>query len=244
MRKYILLAIAATAVFTLASCKKDDGHSLDTSYYSLATVDNPQENPSGFVFTTDGGKEMWVAGTAITSYGPRNGSRIFANYSILYDRPDSDPYDHHVKLNDYHKVLVKDAVFLNEENEKLIGNDQISVRKIWVSGGFVNIDFILVGNDKAHYLNLVRDHMLYYMDGKIHLEFRHNLNEDAELMDLRGIVSFNPDPVLPEYVKLPADIVIHWKSPTGERSYEVSYDKAANEPAPSDNLNMGKAVFQ
>ncbi len=243
MRKYILFILGAAAAFTMISCKDDDGHSLGTSYMSLATVENPHEKPTGFVFTTDGGNSMWVAATGIPSYGPKNDTRILADYSILYDRPESDPYDYYVKLNDYYNVLTKDAVFMDEENGE-IANDPISVRKIWVSGGFINIDFVLTGNNKTHYLNLVSNPLADYRDGKTHLDFRHNKNDDAGLLDLRGIISFNPDTVLAEGAGLPLDIVIHWKAPSGDSTYEVSYDKKTNEEASSDKVNMGKAAFR
>jgi len=239
MKKYILLIAVSLTALAMTACK-DDGHSLNTSYTAMAIVDNPGDKPSGFVFNTDGGRAMWVAGTSLP-YGPQDGSRILANYSLLYDRPESDPYDHYVKLNDYYKVLTKDAILLDGENEENIANDPIYVRKIWVSGGFINIDFVLEGNNKIHYLNLVSNTLADYGDDKIHLEFRHNKNEDAELLDLRGIASFNPDTVLAEGTELPLNIVIHWKTPSQERSYEITYDKKVDEEPSSDNISSGKA---
>lgn len=237
--------MGAMVAFVSTSCKKDDGgHSLGTSYFSLATVDNPQKKPSGFVFTTDSGKEMWVAGTGIPSYGPKNGSRILADYSILYDRPDSDPYDHYVRLNDYYEVLTKDAVVREDGYKGEINGDPIYVRKIWVSGGYINIDFLIESSGGTNILNLVSYTQADYGDGKIHLEFNRQKAFGGKLLDLGGIVSFDPDPVLPEGARLPVDIVIHWKTSIDNMSYELTYDKNIEEEPSAGIFKIGKAVIE
>lgn len=234
MKKYVLFISFALAGLVLAGCN-DDGYSLGDVWVSMATVENPDQELY-FYFTTDGGERMWAGATTSNTYRPKDGQRILAYYTILSDGPSSGAYDHDVQMKGARNVLAKDAVIVSDEaGSEALGNDPVGMRKIWVGGGYVNFDFIFVGYNKAHTVNLARNDTKTYDDGKLHLEFRHNANEDGNMYDMWALASLDPRAVM-EDPAAEVDIVIHyWVSPSSgtsdlvERTFEVKYSASRAE---------------
>jgi hypothetical protein len=104
---------------------------------------------------------------------------------------DGTSYDHKVRLNDLYEVLTKEIFNITAAIQDSIGNDQIAVSDIWIGSDYLNVEFNYAGYNKIHYINLVSDSTKKYSDNKVHLEFRHNANNDYVTYSKWGIASFN-----------------------------------------------------
>ncbi|MDR3094741.1 MAG: NigD-like protein [Bacteroidales bacterium] len=220
--KTILLMMVLTSVL-LSSCKDDDGYSLGKYWVNIATVENPK-GQNYFMFTLDNGDRMWTAATGLWGYHPKDGQRIIANYTILSDKNAGSSYNHDVRLNGVHTVLTKDIFAVTPETQDSIGNDRVRIDDIWIGSDYLNVEFRFNGQNKVHCINLVSDALKGYDDGKIHLEFRHNANDDAATYSQWSIASFRLKPLQQEGVDR-LTIVIHtseYQHPD-EQTYEVVY---------------------
>ena len=205
-----------------ASCEKS-GYSLGDIWVSIATVENP-DNSSAFFFRLDNDERMWTAATSLPHYRPKDGQRILAYYTILSDKPESSSYDHDVKLNSVYRILTKDIFKITPETQDSIGNDPIKIVDIWIGSDYLNVEFEFAGQYKTHFISLVSDESKTYDDGKVHLEFRHNANNDALSYRNWGLASFNIMPLQPSGTDR-ITLVIHtneYDEPE-EKLYELTY---------------------
>lgn len=223
MKKYLLFVFALSAL-TFASCSDDDGYSLDKFWVSLATVENPNED-SAFYLHLDNGEVIWIGATNFYNYRPKTGQRIIADYTLLNDTPEGSKYDHDAKLNDAYNILTKGIINITPEIQDSIGHDAIHIRELWVGSDYLNIRFSYKMNNKRHMLNLVSDSSKVYNDGKVHLEFRHNANDDAESYTAGGLVSFELMSLKGKTTGNSLDLIIHSFNYEGkEETYNLTYN--------------------
>lgn len=210
------------ALFLLISCE-EEGYSLDDFGISMATVENPNDEPY-FYLHLDNGDVLWTTATNLYNYRPKTGQRIIADYTILDDEPNYN-YDHNIKLNDAYNILTKDIFNIDATTQDSIGNDAVGIKEMWIGGDFLNVRFSYQGGDKTHNISLVRDASKEYDDKKIHLEFRHNTNQDASSQTITGIVSFNLSILRLETAYQAIDIVVHVNTYTNPNStYPLTYN--------------------
>lgn len=185
------LTIYALSLFILSGCMNDDEN--DGRYWiDIATVENP-DNSTKFFLRLDDSTLLWTESSVYSNYKPLDGQRVIANYSVLSDKRATGLYDYDVQINDVYQVLTKGIFNVTPATEDSIGNDsiQISGDDIWIGSKYLNVEFYYQGYSKTHFINLVSDTSKIYNDGKIHLEFRHNANNDQAVHNRWGIVSFD-----------------------------------------------------
>ena len=225
MKKKILI-LAAVLPFLFMACNDDDAYSLDKFWQSIATVENP-ENNSAYFFMCDDSVRMWTAAPMGMTYRPKSGQRIIANYTILNDQPKGSEYDHDVRMNSVYEVLTKDIFKVTPETQDSIGNDPIEIVSMWIGSKshFLNVEFVFHGLNKTHFVSLVSDANKTYSDGKIHLEFRHNANNDSPSYRKAGIVSFDLRSLQDPANEMKLDIVVHTNEygSSKEKEYEFNY---------------------
>jgi len=212
------------------ACNNDNDSLNDNYHIDIATVINPEQS-SSFLFQLDNNKLMWTDTYSSSSYIPKDGQRIVANYTLLPDKPLDALYDYKVKLNDVYNVLTKGIFAIKPSQQDSIGNDSITIKNMWVGSDYLNVEFVYPGNDKIHFISLVSDASKVYTDGKTHLEFRHNANDDRPAIYRQGIVSFNLKSLKPvsdpagNSILVPIDLVIHVNIPnqTEEKTFEFKY---------------------
>jgi hypothetical protein len=76
-----------------------------------------------------------------------------------------------------------------------------------------------------HYITLASDASKTYTDGKVHLEFRHNANDDYPSFNISGIVCFNLKSIRKSGATS-VDLVIHtteFDYATTEKTYTRTY---------------------
>ena len=224
MKKYLILLLLT--VVMLSSCNDDDDYSLDKFWVSIATVENPNNEPF-FFLKLDNGETLWTAATNYYNYKPQSGQRIIADYTILNDKPTGSNYQHDVKLNDAYNILTKRIFHITPEEQDSIGNDPIGINDMWIGSNYLNIKFYYSGYNRIHFINLVKDDSKEYADNKIHLEFRHNANNDKEQYKQAGIVSFDLRTIFvqPREITERVNLVIHVKGFDGKETiHEYIYD--------------------
>jgi len=221
--KKILFSMLAL-LFLVACNPHDNENQFLSDFTSIATVENPNQT-SGFYFKLDNNDRMWITSTYFPYYSPKTGQRIIANYSILSVNNNGTTYNHKVQLNDVYEVLTKGIFNITPATQDSIGNDQISIRDIWIGSDYLNVEFTYLGYNKIHYINLVTDTAKKYTDSKIHLEFRHNANGDYATYSKGGIASFKLDSLQTNTTVDSVNLVIHSKefgTPT-DKTYNLTY---------------------
>ena len=226
-KKNLILIVVLTMPFFFSACNNDDGYSLSDVWVGIGTVENP-ENGSYFSFTLDNGIKMWTTASDIPSYRPESGQRLIAYYTIISDQPENGSYDHDIVLRDAYNVLTKGIFNVTPDTQDSIGYDPVKIEDIWIGNDYLNIRFGYNGHDKTHYINLVSDASKTYNDGKVHLEFRHNANNDAPSRGIRGYVSFDLKSLQNDHSDT-VELVIHaneFDTPNDpkETSHELTYD--------------------
>ncbi|MBV5282003.1 MAG: NigD-like N-terminal domain-containing protein [Paludibacter sp.] len=213
-------------LFLIISCNNDDVNSNDKNWQAIATVENPTL-ATEFNFRLDNGDLMHTNTTALLNYKPKDGQRIIANYSIIEPTlPASSTIKSNVRLNDAYEILTKGIFKIKPAQQDSIGNNEIEIKSIWVGSDYLNVEFVYLGYNKNHYINLVSDDAKTYTDNKVHLEFRHNANSDYPSSSKWGMASFdlrslkvnhNPN----DSVKM----VIHTKEygTTTDKTYPLTY---------------------
>lgn len=177
-------------IFFAAYNDNSSKHSIGDQWVSIATVENPEGLPK-FFFELDNHSKMWTAVSNYSNYRPESGQRIIADYTILPEKPKGDNYDNDVKLNNIYEVLTKDLIKIDQSNRDYVGNTPIIIENIWISNDFLNVEFTFKGYNKIHFINMGFNPSQSYNDDKIHLEFRHNDNDDIATHRSWGMASFN-----------------------------------------------------
>ena len=81
---------------------------------------------------------------------------------------------------------------ITEEIEDSIGYDPLIVEKYWMTDSLLNFKLKYWGYSGMHFLNLVKEPGELTEDGQpIHLELRHNANNDEEAIPYTAFVSFS-----------------------------------------------------
>jgi hypothetical protein len=220
--KYLLLILFVP--FFMACDNNDDGYRINNSRVDIATVRNPNSS-SKFSFLLDNNQLMQITQTDVSTFIPKDGQRIIANFTLLTQTKVDSVYNTTVRLNDASTVLTKGIFNITPAKQDSIGHDSITIRDMWIGNDFLNIEFAYFGNNKTHYINLVSDASKVYTDGKTHLEFRHNGNGDAATYYLKGIVSFNLKSLQTGVSGTVLNLAIHVKVPfqTTEKMYNIPY---------------------
>lgn len=203
MKKIFILALVFPLLF---SCNNNE-EEVEDSNVEMATVENPSQL-TNFYLNLDDSSRLYVLNNDIKYYRPKNEQRVIVDYTILSNKPRGSSYDHDVKINDVYEVLTKGIFPITSATEDSIGNDPIAINGMWISGNYLNVDFIYPGYSKMHFITLASDASKTYTDNKIHLEFRHNANNDYPSFNISGVVCFNLKS-LRKSGSSSVDIVIH-----------------------------------
>ena len=229
------LFIGILLLFLVISCN-DDVNSNENNRIDIATVENPTLSTT-FNFRLDDGSLMYTNTAGLLNYKPKDGQRIIANYSFIEtNSAASSTIKNNVKLNDVYEILTKGIFKIKPAQQDSIGNDQIEIKNIWIGSDYLNVEFVYLGYNKNHFINLVSDDSKTYTDNKVHLEFRHNANSDYPSNSNWGMASFdlrllkaNHNPT--DSVKL----IIHTKeyASTVDKTYPLTYKFGVQIPAQS-----------
>lgn len=199
MKKF-LFALSVALIFGIGftSCLDDDQETTPIQYLEMGIVKIGASDEIRIF--TDSGLLLELVSYP-TGFEYEEGTRVMAKYSVNEDGEEADEYDYLVEVYSIQEVRLKDIVELNEESRDTIGDDQIFIDDIWVSGDFLNIDFSFYGSGEIHYINVVKDPEEQTDDpSNIYLEVRHDGQGDEMLERYRGIMSLRLEPLQVEGV--------------------------------------------
>ncbi|WP_078063526.1 NigD1/NigD2 family lipoprotein [Bacteroides ihuae] len=187
--KFAIFILGLAMLPFLQSCLDDDkdGYSLAISTVKVIEGRN-------FYFAIDGGEKMLPGDTTnIHNYKLKDGQRAFVYFNLLEDKVSG--YDYNAKIEHVENILTKGVIPLTAATADSIGDDRINVTEIWIAGGYLNLEFQILGTSspqKLHMVNLVQNEMIddSAEEGYINLEFRHNAYNDNPDGLGNGIVSF------------------------------------------------------
>jgi hypothetical protein len=246
MKRIFLLAIL---IPVFIACNKDE-EEVEQTVVRMGTLENPSQSTS-FYFNQNDSTRVWVLNSDIKYYRPKNDQRVIMEYVILTNKPTGSSYKHDVKLKDVYEVLTKGIFTITPATQDSIGNDPVVISDMWVTGDFLNVEFIYPGYSKTHFINLVNDTAKAegYSDEKVHLEFRHNANDDYPSINISGIASFNLSS-LRVTGSNSVDFVVHTKEfyGTTDKTYSFTYKygttPVATAPAKQFAIPARKAVVR
>lgn len=230
LKLFLFLIGLIVTPLTFQSCLDDDGYSLGDLWVSVATVrttgtDNPY-------FTLDDGARLWSAAPYHLNYKLYDGQRVQLGYTILSDSMSG--FSHYIKVIQMDTLLTKKiAPNLGAENDTKYGTDPVSIKRLWVGGGYLNVYFeTYFGNTVRHFVNLIP------VEGKENTyEFRHNAYDDPKSGTALGFVGFFlndfPD-THGETIKL----TIKVKTFEGDKEYTVSYNSEEQQTSAPMSIDL------
>ena len=180
-----ILFITLTAFFS--SCNNDDSYISEKRWVALATV-KPLADSTSYYLTLDNGTTLLPI--AMGNYTPKNGQRVFLNFTYLADSETN--YDYAIKINGIANILTKSVESISTpEDEDAFGDDPIKVYSVWIGDGYLNFHFAFKGQNKTHRISLVYDSRIDYGDNMIHLLLKHNAYDDNPYHNNEGYVAFD-----------------------------------------------------
>jgi hypothetical protein len=194
MKKF-LFALSVALIFGIGftSCLNDDQETTPVQYLEMGVVKIGGSEEIR-VFTDSGLLLEFVSYP--TEFEFEEDSRVMVKYSVNEEGEEADEYDYLVDVYSIQEIRLKDIIELNDESRDTIGDDQIFIRDIWVSGAFLNIDFSFYGSGEVHYINVIKDPEEQTDDpSEIYLEVRHNARGDEMKESSRGIMSLRLEPL-------------------------------------------------
>ena len=190
MKGIRIIAFLVGAI-TLGSCaQQEDYYSLNDIWLSLGIMDT--NNPLGYdyVLYCDNGDTLLPAVNSVPYFEAKDSQRVLINYTIL-DEVGTSTKKFYVKINNLQDVLFKDVIEMNATNADSLGQDSITINKLWVVKDLMNVEFTYLGGIERHYINMAYSlNENGTLDQPVQLEFRHNANNDAATILLSGIVTF------------------------------------------------------
>jgi hypothetical protein len=119
----------------------DNYHNGNDNYrIDIATVKNP-DLKSNFSFLLDNNQLMQITKTDVSSFIPKDGQRIIANYTTLSVTKVDSTYNRYVRLNGVTSVLTKGIFNITPATQDSIGHDSITISDMWIGNDFLNIEF-------------------------------------------------------------------------------------------------------
>ncbi|MDR0766753.1 MAG: hypothetical protein LBF09_07470 [Odoribacteraceae bacterium] len=170
-----------------------------TPYYSRYAVVNKQGEK--ITFLTDGGLTLFTDSRSAAVTGLEHNQRVIVDFMVKEELEDTE---YKIGLYGIYKVLTKDALVLTDAISDSLGLDPVSVNRVWIRHGYLNLDFNFPGGEPGlkHMVNLAIDTSTATRDADCLVEFRHNAFRDPYARNCRGVVAFPLASVI-DHVKLP-----------------------------------------
>ena len=210
-------------IFGLSACTFDEAGSLKNCWISLATIQSTQSQ-GVMTVQLDNGTSAVVTDITTSGFNATVGERVLINYTL-----ESDSLNAHsprkIKINAISDVAIKEIGALTTANADSLGNDPVTIEKIWLGGTYLNVSFQYYGSKGTHLFSMAQnDTTKTTNDGKLHLVFTHNANGDNDDTQEEGVISFNIKQLITKLQASPTQIIIEAKNYAGNViQYELAY---------------------
>ena len=220
-----LLLLGASSL--LGACLDDNEKNY--SQLTIGTIQVIEGND--YFFQLDPGSKMYPGDTTrIHNYPLKHGQRAFINFDLLDEKIPG--YDYNAVIYQIENILTKDIIRIpSDEVEENIGKDRINITNIWLSEGFINIQYQFFYDDKSdkkHLLNLVVNENKPENEGNtdyLTLEFRRNGYNEHESVLGRGLASFRLDNIMPDLAGKKGILIRYHSLYEGEIEKKIDFTK-------------------
>lgn len=217
MKRILTYAVAVTlAAVSAISCSKEKYD------FPIAFAIQTTGSVSGDTFTEDNGTVYSIT-EVLKGVEVSDMDRALACFDILKKTGDKS---YSIRLLSLYKPLCKDKLDLSKASEEELAYDPVMLEEGWISGGYINLRFLLShikDSETLHLINLVYDDTQPadtlrftlrhngYGEGFAHEGDRSNFTESA------GFVCFNVSGMVPEGMEsIPVKITAPWYETVGE----------------------------
>ena len=193
MKLILKFSLFFLVVLGVSSCDLDDD---DNYYYNYWTgfgfVHFEDEAGTSYYFTLDDSTELYPVNT-YSMEGIEDSDRVLISFIVVDEKnTNGEEEQYYVRLSSVDKLLYKEILDITPSVEDSIGNDPIHVDHIFKSGKHLTLRLKFYGNTKTHYINLVKEPGEQTADDQpIHLELRHNDNDDQRYYEMLAYVTFD-----------------------------------------------------
>ena len=175
-----------------SACNDNDGYSIGDIGISWATVHTLDDGKT-FYLDSDNYGSLWLGGSRVPNFTPKNGERVVAVFNPLYDNYQG--YDMAILLERLYPVLTKDVLFSTTEDTEELGNSPITIYQghMWVAAGYLNLIYQQnLPSSMPHSINLVYDENGVNTDNEyINLSLHYNDKDDVTNRFAATNVSFD-----------------------------------------------------
>ncbi|MFV0346306.1 MAG: hypothetical protein ACK5IQ_08705 [Bacteroidales bacterium] len=222
--KKLVFIFSMAVIALMSSCNNDDDYK--DIYYSIGTLSVDSTGNIEYIYS-DKANTINALNTPKTSL--ENGARAYVQFTDLENvsRADGNIYNANFIFVD--DILTKNIIEINEMNADSIGHDNIDIRDVWFSEGYINFEFTFMGYAGTHMINLVGNSEVFSPNVEIapdvvNLELKQNAFGDSEATLMNGLVSFKLNS-LPFNVAKGQKFEVSYESIDGiVKSVSVSYD--------------------
>lgn len=224
LKTLLLFAAVCCISFVLPSCLNDDNDfSLGKYQLEIVSVKSAGNAP---YFRADDGTTLWPAAGYVDLSRLGEGQRVWLNMTLLGDSTmGAQHFDYYIRVNQVDTVLTKRlAPDLGADNDAVYGTDPVEIRSMRTGNGHLTIRFAAkFGDEKKHWVNLVKNDRIEDETYPIHLEFRHNAQGDPQLSTQEGWVCFDLGDLPTPYTKT-VDLIVKVITPDGPKEYKINYN--------------------
>lgn len=184
------------AVLLFLSCDKNRAD----IYEGYGMVDRDDMNH--FSILLDDGQRIYPQDLSLDFSRLHDSTRAKAIFSIAENKGG----DTYVNLLALDTLLTKPILSYDPSILDSVGNAPVKIINAWIAHGFLNFEFMYVGNTRRHMVNLLQ---YPSEEGKLEFRFHHNDFDDEEYRADIGVVSFRLQPIVAELPK-PIEILIKY----------------------------------
>lgn len=189
--------LCSILVFVLLSCDNDKNQ----VYEGYGMVD--KKSDTQFSVWLDDGKVIYPREGYVDASRLRDSMRVRSIFTILEEHVSSAEVD----MLAVDTILTKDILPYDESILDSVGNAPVRITNAWIAHGFLNFEFIFVGDEKRHMVNLLQRPA---ENGKLLFEFRHNDFGDRREKTSMSVVSFRLHNMFTEASK-PMQLIVEYK---------------------------------
>ncbi len=194
MKRFLKFSLIVLVVLGGNSCDlNDDDDYYGNNYWTgFGFVHFEDDAGTSYYFTLDDSTELYPV-NAYSLNSIEDSDRVLVNFTVVSEKnKGGEDGQYYVRLISVDKLLYKGILDITPSIEDSIGNDPVHVDHIWKSGKLLTLRLKFYGNTKTHYINLVKDPgELTAEDQPVHLELRHNDNDDQRYYEMLAYVTFD-----------------------------------------------------
>jgi hypothetical protein len=142
---------------------------------------------STLTIETDQGNTLFPVSIP-SGYEIEDGQRVLLQYSVI-NSVSTVTNGLKVDVVSIQDFYMKNILMANDEVRDTLANDPVTIFSLWIGKDYLNLEFTFLGNDTAHYFDVVYDDEQQEKEDYVTLDFHHDANEDETYQRYRVLMS-------------------------------------------------------